>query len=87
MSFSVVSSFFLCPCRSSYCLSNSFSSLNLAYWELSTCLTLANSLCVSLSLSTRVPISTTPLDLVILIQVWVRALSSSSARNNGTVNF
>lgn len=67
--------------------SSSFSSCSLALWLLSTCLTMANSFVDYLSCSSRWPMSTTPLELAILIQVWVLSLSSSSAKKCGTTNF
>ena len=74
------------PCRCSFCFSSSFSSCSSGLWMLSTCFTMANSFLDSLSYSSRGPMSATPLDLAILIQVWVLILSSSSAKNSGIAN-
>lgn len=74
------------PCSCSCYFSSLFSSYSLALWLLSTCFTMDNSFLDSLSCSSRGPMSATPLDLVILIQVWVLILSSSSAKNSGTAN-
>ena len=64
-----------------------FSSYRNTRWQFATCLAMENSLLASLSCSCKGPMSATPFDLAIFIHVCVRTLSSSNAKNSGTVNF